>query len=89
MSIPRDVNNVLKKMYGENYNICEVLEKLLGPIGNEERETYDKLLSNMSDEQKELLCRYLRLYGERVFRMQCRRFELGFKAGLTAEKSKD
>ena len=80
---------MLKKVYGKNYNVRDAVEKLLGPIGNEERETYDKLLSNMSDEQKELLDKYLRLYCERVFGMQCRRFELGFKAGLSAEKSKD
>ena len=55
---------------------------MLGPIGNEERETYDKLLSNMSDKQKELLDKYLRLYCERIFKMQCKRFEAGFQIGL-------
>ena len=55
---------MLKKVYGENYNIREVIEKLLEPIGTAEREAYDKLLSDMSDEQKQLLDRYLRLYCE-------------------------
>ena len=80
---------MLKKVYGENYNIREVIEKLLEPIGTAEREAYDKLLSDMSDEQKQLLDRYLRLYCEWIFKMQTKRFDAGFKAGIVLTTHKD
>ena len=83
------ISEMLKKVYGKNYNVRDAVEKLLGPIGNEERETYDKLLSNMSDKQKELLDKYLRLYCERIFKMQCKRFEAGFQIGLATAKYED
>lgn len=45
---------ILLETYGKNYDILMVVEDLLEPMSKTERETYDKLLKNLTEEQKQL-----------------------------------
>lgn len=72
---------MLQDVYGKNFDIVYVVEDLLEPISKEEKETYDKLCDELTTEQKEMLNTYLHLYAERIFQMQDKRFNAGFKAG--------
>lgn len=76
------MKEVLEKIYGKNYDIIFVLEELLEPKCNDEKEAYDKLCAELKSEQLELLNKYLHLYAERIFKMQNKRFDAGYKAAL-------
>lgn len=73
---------ILIDVYGENYDIIKVVEDLLEPISKTENETYDKLLADLTERQKQLLNKYLHLYAERIYDMQDKRYNYGFKVGM-------
>lgn len=75
-------DKILAQVYGKNYDIRHVVENLLEPYSNKEKESYDKLCEELTDKQKKLLNTYLHLYAERIFKMQDKRFNAGFRAGM-------
>lgn len=83
------MEKILQILYGENYDIVEVVNKLLEPRGEAELEAYNKLCDGLTNEQKRLFDTYLHLYNERIFRMQNDRFNAGFNAGLSIKSNAD
>lgn len=75
------MKDILKNIYGENYDIVVVLEDCLEPKGKRECKAYDKLIDSLNSKQKQLLDRYLHLYAERIFNSQHKRYIAGYKAG--------
>lgn len=78
---------ILKEVYGKNFNTRVAIEDMLDRIGKKEQAAYDKLTKSLTNEQYKLLDDYLRLYCLRIFKMQYKRFDCGFRIGLEIGKT--
>lgn len=73
---------LVKLIYGKNYNIRTVIEDMLDPVEENEREIYARLTESLNEEQNKLLDDYLHLYCIRLFNMQHKRYDAGLRLGL-------